>query len=291
MSEMLGIIFLFLALATLVFIIILIFIHLYQIFEEPAIQSKMRTLRKTKQPWVTVLLYARNSEATVIESLKAVLKSRYYNYDIVVIDDRSEDRTSQLVKDFAAAHSAARITLLKRRVKRSTSEALQAGYRKSKHGEVVVSIKSGAAISNSFLKRAVAIKGEKKQLTLKVGSRISMDSLGEITQLLSAFFWQRSYKVTVSNVKHIALSKNQIKYDFLGAIIFGFIILSSLILQELIIVWYCWLIITGYLCAIIWLQEESIAAKLQLTFSAISAFFVLPVASLVVGFSQLNSRK
>ena len=288
---MLGIIFLFLALAVLVFIIILIFIHLYQIFEEPAIQSKMRTLRKTKQPWVTVLLYARNSEATVIESLKAVLKSRYYNYDIVIIDDRSEDRTSQLVKDFAAAHSAARITLLKRRVKRSAAEALQAGYRKSKRGEVVVSIKAGVIISNSFLKRAVASKAKKEQLTLKVDSRISMNSLNEITQSLSAFFWQRSYKITVSDAKNIALSKNQIKYDFLGVIIFAFIILSSIFLQEMIIIWYCWLIITGYLCAVIWLHEESIVSKLRLTFSAISAFFLLPVASLVVSFSQLNSRK
>ena len=262
MSELLKIIFLFFAVFALLAIMTLIFIHLHQILKEPKIQKRMRTLRKPVQPWVTVLLYSYNSESLVGPSLKALLRSYYHNFDIVVINDFSNDST----------------------------KALKKGYSKSYKGEVVLSLRAGTIVSPSFLKRAVAIKGKREQLTVRVSELLYVNSLTAIIHSLSSLVWQRTYKVKISDNKNITAIKKPVRLDFLFALLFGAVVALSFIINEPIIVWYSWVIITGYLFAAIWLREEKVRTKLILAFSAISALFMLPVASVVIRFSQLSSR-
>lgn len=290
MSEVLGTLFLFFALATLLAIIVLICVHLYQIFEEPAIQKRMRQLRKPVQPWVTVLLYARNNEASIEASLKALLRSHYHHYDIVVVDDCSRDGTFLRVRNFITIHPESPVNYLHRRVHQTTRDALKAGYRKSKKGKVVISLQAGTLVSPSFLKRAVAIKQQRMQLTMRVSEPVSTDSLSGIIQTLKNLVWHHMYQVQVSDAKNINAVKRQIQFDFLGVFILAAIILTSLAIHEAIIFWYSWLIVTSYVWAVIWLNEEKIRIKLRLTFSALSALFLLPVASIVMVFSQVRTR-
>jgi cellulose synthase/poly-beta-1,6-N-acetylglucosamine synthase-like glycosyltransferase len=290
MSEVLGTLFLFFALATLLAIIVLICVHLYQIFEEPAIQKRMRQLRKPVQPWVTVLLYARNNEASIEASLKALLRSHYHHYDIVVVDDCSRDGTFLRVRNFITIHPESPVNYLHRRVHQTTRDALKAGYRKSKKGKVVISLQADTLVSPSFLKRAVAIKQQRMQLTMRVSEPVSTDSLSGIIQTLKNLVWHHMYQVQVSDAKNINAVKRQIQFDFLGVFILAAIILTSLAIHEAIIFWYSWLIVTSYVWAVIWLNEEKIRIKLRLTFSALSALFLLPVASIVMVFSQVRTR-
>lgn len=262
MSELLVNIFLFIALLTLIAVIVLIFTHLNQIFEEPNIQKRMRKLRKPVQPWVTVLLYARHNESGVRSSVKALLRSHYHNFDIVVVNDYSED----------------------------VKKALKIGYRKSEKGKVVVSIQAGAIVPPSFIKRAVAIKNGRKRVTMRLSTPALMNSLTNIFQSINSLLWQRAYKAHISDPDTILLTKNTPYYDFLFTLFFIGIVSLSLIIEEPIILWYSWLIITGYLLAIIWLKEDGVRTKLQLSFSALSALFFLPVGIVAVSLSQLYSR-
>ncbi len=290
MDEILELIFLCLGLVVLVSIIILVCVHLFHIFEEPAIQSKMRKLRKSSQPWVTVLVHAYNSEDTIEATLKALLKSHYYNYDIVVVDDCSKDTTSTIIKNFINTHKKNSITLLKRRVKRTSKEALKAGYQKSKRGKVVIVMKAGTLISSSFIKRSVAIKAERQQASVRVNKPISYSSLSDIITSLENIFWHRSQKVLISDAKYIQSITSQPTYSFVGVIALLSIIFASLVFNEAIILWYSWLLVTSYMFAVLWLKDERVGAKFQLTFAAISALFLLPVASLFQGFSQFSKR-
>jgi cellulose synthase/poly-beta-1,6-N-acetylglucosamine synthase-like glycosyltransferase len=289
-NDILNAIFLLFVLATLVAIIGLVCMHLYQIFEEPGLQKRMRQLRKPIQPWVTVLLYAHNDETTIEASLKSLLRSNYYCYDIVVVDDRSTDATAKRVQDFIASHQKISISLLRRRVKHTAQGALKAGYRKSKKGKIVVSLRAGTIVQSSFLKRAVATKQERPQIVLRVTEPIALESLSSIIQSLVNLVWHRSYKVQVSDVKNITFVNKPARVELIGPFVLAALIFTSIILKEGIVLWYSWLIVTGYVYAVIWLNEAKIRYKLRLTFSGLSALFLLPVASIVMALSQPHSR-
>jgi len=222
----------------------------------------MRKLRKPVQPWVTVLLYARNNEAGVKASVKALLRSHYHNFDIVIVNDYSGD----------------------------TKKDLRIGYEESKKGGVAISLQAGAIVPASFIKRSVAIKGKRKQVTMRISTPVLMNSLTDIFQSLNNLLWQHAYKVHVGDADTILLAKNTPRYDFLMTLLFIGIVSLSLIIKEPIILWYSWLIVTSYLLAIIWLKEDRARSKLQLSFSAFSALFFIPVSIVATSLSQLYSR-
>lgn len=262
MSEVLAMIFLYVALIVLVGITILVFMQLYQIFEEPTIQKQMRTLRKPVQPWVTVLLYSRSNQLGIDASLKALLRSRYHNFDIVVIHDNSKD----------------------------TTKALKKGYSKSNKGKIVISMQAGTIVHPSFLKRAVALKAERSQVIVRVNQPIRINSLTDIIHSLNNLLWQRSYKVRLSDASIISVIHAPRQFSFWTVLIFVGLVWVSVAMKEPIVLWYSWLIISTYLFAVTWLKEETIITKIQLTFSVFSAVFLLPVATVVLRLSQLHSR-
>ena len=262
MTELISIVFLFIALLILLGIVILVYIHFYQIVNEPKVQKRMRRLRKSVQPWVTVLVYARHNDTGIDASVKALLKSYYHNFDIVIVKDSS----------------------------RNALAALNKGYKKSQRGEVVMSLRAGTIVPPSFIKRAVALKAERQKLHLHTNERVSLKTFVEIIHSLETMFWYRANNIYLGTPKNIATIKKRLPLEFMMVFIFLLIIATSFILQEPIIIWYSWLLVTGYLFSIIWLSSETEKTKLQLSFSAISALFLLPVASIVMRFSQFHSR-
>jgi len=262
MSELLTFVFLFAALTVLVYILILLFVHLYQIFEEPNIQRKIRKLRKPVQPWVTVLLYSHGDQDAIDASVKALLQSHYHNFDIVVVKDFSRD----------------------------AKKALKKGYEKSQKGEVVITLQAGTIASRSLIKRAVVLKGQRLQFALRMNEPVFVNSFTGILQTLDDLFWQRASKAQVSDAKNISVCKTSKRFNFALLFIFVAIAVASVMVNDSIVLWYGWLIITGYLLAVIWLREEKVKIKLQLSFSAFSALFMLPVASIAMKLSQFRTR-
>jgi hypothetical protein len=262
MTEQISVIFLFITLFILIGIIILICRYAYQIVNEPKIQKRMRRLRKPVQPWVTVLIHSQANDTDVEGSVKSLLKSYYHNFDIVIVKDSSRDAV----------------------------KALNKGYQKSQKGEVVLSLRAGTIVSPWFLKRTVALKGERKKLQLRIPETASIKSFAEIILSLESIFWHKAYSVQVSDAKNIAPVKKRIHIEWVMLFIFISVIVTSFALREPSIIWYSWLLVTGYLFAIIWLSDEKEKTKFQLSFSAISALFLLPVASIIMRFSQLHSR-
>lgn len=290
MSEMLMTVFLCLAIAMLVFIMVLICINLYEIFEEPIIQRRMRQLRKSSQPWVTVLVYARDNEATIEASLNALVKSSYYNYDIVVVNDRSKDKTLQQTQEFIDSHSQFPISVITRHKVATAKSALLAGYKKSRKGEVVISLRAGTNVPKECIKRAVATKADKESAILRIQDSPSTTSISGIVQSLNNLLWLHSHTILVTDPKHIAPVKLEVSLELTSILVLVGIIIVSILTNEAIIIFYSWLIITSYLFAGIWLNSEGLMTKVKLSFSALSALFLLPVSSLIQGVSQFRTR-
>lgn len=66
-------------------------------------------LLSTKPPAVSVLIPARNEEASIDTCLRCVLASTDVELEVIVLDDRSTDRTAQIVRELAASDPRVRL--------------------------------------------------------------------------------------------------------------------------------------------------------------------------------------
>lgn len=55
-------------------------------------------------PFVSVIIPARNEESKIARCLESLASQDYPNYEIVIIDDRSTDRTGEIIQEIAARH-------------------------------------------------------------------------------------------------------------------------------------------------------------------------------------------
>ena len=57
--------------------------------------------KKEDYPFVSILVPARNEERNIEKCIKSLLQQNYPNYEIIVLDDESEDRTWQILSRLA----------------------------------------------------------------------------------------------------------------------------------------------------------------------------------------------
>ncbi len=74
------------------------------LIQVPKLQS-FKTSENIFFPKVSVILPARNEEKYIQKCLKTLIEQDYTNYEIVVINDSSSDRTGELIENFSLANS------------------------------------------------------------------------------------------------------------------------------------------------------------------------------------------
>ena len=125
-------------------------------------------------PAVSVIVPAYNEAAVIGETIESLLKSAYQHYEIIVVDDGSEDRTSEIVRE-RFAHEA-RVRLFTE-PNRSKAAALNLGLSHAT-GEIIVALDAdtvfppqtiGALAQRFHDPRMGAIAGN-----AKVGNRINI---------------------------------------------------------------------------------------------------------------------
>lgn len=282
--------------------VLMSFMQWRRIQHEESVASALRRLRRKDLPVMTVLLYARNQQDTVEQSLRVLKNNKYPEYDIVVIDDGSGDETASIVRRFCAKYPQLPIRLLRRRSQTSVSEALRAGYRKSQKGSVVLVVTPDLKLDARVMKRAIAARGTSTMWRVALHEKLD-DSfhLGDIGAFLEKYFWQssqyaRGYDKETFLRQHAALPIGvRSETDTAGALS---VLCATLLIAGTIAafgpqaLWYVWVIATAYGLAVIWLRYgESLRGRLVLTLSIPLALFLIPATSIVRGFSQLSSRK
>ena len=132
-------------------------------------------------PTVSVVIPARNEEQNIGECLESLLAQDYPNFDVTVVDDRSEDRTPEIVEEFARRD---------RRVQLIRNRELPEGWTGRNHA-----LHLGAlAASGEFLlfldaDTVHAPQNLSQTVTYVVNGRIDMLSL--IARLRDRTFWQK----------------------------------------------------------------------------------------------------
>lgn len=65
-------------------------------------------------PMVSVLMTAYNREKYISEAIESVLESSYNDFELVIVDDCSSDKTVEIAKQFEAKDNRVRYSLMKR---------------------------------------------------------------------------------------------------------------------------------------------------------------------------------
>lgn len=107
-----------------------------------------------KKPLLSVIIPAYNEEEDIVKCLKSLENQSYKNFEIIVVDDGSIDKTTEIVKKFQKAR------LLKQKHK-GPGEARNFGARLSK-GKILIFVDADMTFNKDYLKNLIAPLKNKK---------------------------------------------------------------------------------------------------------------------------------
>ena len=153
-------------------------------------------------PKVSVIVPARNEEKLISKCLDSLLNQDYQNYEIVVIDDSSEDSTGQIIKKYAEKHS--KIIHVSARPKpedwMGKNWACMEGYKKAT-GELLLCTDSDTKYSQNVISLAVAhLESTKIDALTVIPKMLCLDNWTKITlPMLSTFLHTRFSALRVND--------------------------------------------------------------------------------------------
>ncbi len=114
-----------------------------------------RRLRYPRQPSVTVIVYCRDNQTTIKSCLTSLARSRYHNFDVVVVDNKSSDNTRFIIRQFIAT-SDIQMKLLAKRKLSTRAIAVLSAYKKSQKGDFMIVIGADTVVMPGWIKQSVA---------------------------------------------------------------------------------------------------------------------------------------
>jgi len=147
-------------------------------------------------PKVSIILPARNEEAFLGKCLDSLLDQDYENYEIIVIDDSSEDSTGNIISEFAKKNSKIIHVSAKPKPEgwMGKNWACMEGYRKAS-GELLLFTDADTRHSKNVISLAVAHL-----------ISLDLDALSAIPKMLTFDFWTNISLPMISTFLHTRFS-------------------------------------------------------------------------------------
>ncbi|MFC6601732.1 glycosyltransferase [Ectobacillus funiculus] len=131
------------------------------------------------QPLVSVIIAAYNEEKVISRTVQSILKSDYQHYEIIVVDDGSQDRTFAIVSENFSSNE--RVHLIRKK-NGGKSSALNRGIQKAK-GDIIIAIDADTIISHKAMSLLVRHFIDKKVAAVSGNMRVgNMRNLLTISQ-------------------------------------------------------------------------------------------------------------
>ena len=133
----------------------------YSIYMILADKHKKRQLRKNPQvinenykPFVTIMIPAHNEASVIEDTVENVLQLDYPNYEVIVIDDRSDDNTAEVVQNLEHKHAIVKAFIRPKDAFPGKSAVLNDAMQFA-HGEAVLVFDADARVDSDFLTKLV----------------------------------------------------------------------------------------------------------------------------------------
>ena len=140
-------------------ITMMIFMVLYCSYMYVATKHQARKLRKNPpvinedfKPFITIMIPAHNEGSVIEKTVENILTLDYEKYELILIDDRSEDNTAEVIKQIAEKYSNVKYLIREKDAFPGKSAVLNDAL-KIADGEAILVFDADARINPDFIKR------------------------------------------------------------------------------------------------------------------------------------------
>jgi len=135
-----------------------VLLSIYAIYLILATKHRKRKLLKKPQiinedykPFVSVMIPAHNEEKVITKTVNNILSIDYPNFEVIVIDDRSEDKTAEVIKQLEAEYENVKAIVRDKNAFPGKSAVLNEAMEFAK-GEAILVFDADATVEPDFLK-------------------------------------------------------------------------------------------------------------------------------------------
>lgn len=158
-------------------------------------RTRLSSTGDSFHPFVSVVIAAYNEEKVISRTIESVLKSNYVNFEVIVVDDGSIDRTLMIIKENFSNHKKVHLIHKKNGGKAS---AINTGIKKA-NGDIIISIDADTIISPDAI--SLLVRHFKDERVAAVSGNIKV---GNMRNLLT--IWQYVEYVTGFNLEKRAFA-------------------------------------------------------------------------------------
>jgi glycosyltransferase involved in cell wall biosynthesis len=126
------------------------------ITQKKALQLRLNTLDKSRQPTVAIVVYAYNNDSTIVECMNSIGLIDYQNYSVVVINNASTDATRQTILKYKQNHKNFPLRLVSTRKFTDRLLCLRLGHGKVPRSGLTLILSASDTFPPASLKESVA---------------------------------------------------------------------------------------------------------------------------------------
>ncbi|MCK5028197.1 MAG: glycosyltransferase [Bacteroidales bacterium] len=153
----------------------LIQMHFYLFYYIRILFGRKNTNAKNKKEPVSVIICARNEEANLEKNLPSILNQDYFDYEVIVVNDCSEDESEFVLERFQKIYKHLKITTIKQDEKfyHSKKLALTIGIKAAKNDLLLLTDADCIANSERWIEKMQNNFSDKTEIILGYGGYIS----------------------------------------------------------------------------------------------------------------------
>jgi glycosyltransferase involved in cell wall biosynthesis len=168
-----------------------------------SLQNNSKSIFLEKQP-VSVIICSRNEAANLRKNLPKILNQVYFEFELIVVDDASDDETSIILKELSAKNQQLSIVKLQKKEQPGKKTALIKGIEAAKYNWLLLCDADCEPAGKDWISTMMsAVKSDKTEIVLGYGpykkyptlinSWIRFETVYTAMQYLSAAIWKIPY--------------------------------------------------------------------------------------------------
>lgn len=158
---------------------------------------------------ISVVISARNEEFNLKDNLRTILEQDYPSFEVVVVDDGSDDDTFYVLKDYQVEFSNLNIVRLNNNVNffKGKKFPLSIGIRSAKHKHLLLCDADCSAVSNQWIRQIASQFTSEKKIVLAYGK------LTQTTGLLNKII---RFETLITAIQYFSFALRGIPYMGVG---------------------------------------------------------------------------
>lgn len=156
------------------------------------------------RPWVSVIIAAYNEEKVIKRTLKALYNSTYKKFEVIVVNDGSNDRTKDMILEYISENPKNKVTYVYQK-NQGKAHALNNALKNYVNGKIIMSLDADSAVRADALEHAVNYFRNRnvKALANNVKLFPLATPIGIIQKLEYLMGYHLKKALTVGNFEHI----------------------------------------------------------------------------------------